>query len=667
MTNDCSGRVLVRGNNPTSVSQILLTDTSLSFWGGIEPETGRIIDTSHPKFGQFVSHKILCLPSGRGSCTASQVLLELILNNKAPKAIVLRDVDGLVCVGALVAQEIFDSDNVPDIIALGTDDYNTLLQQNPKYGLVTENGRFITSNDESIVKSVGTDVLQQEGSLNVTELTNEEREMLETATNDAERMALRVLIRYAKVIASSPSDTRYIDVARAHIDGCTYIGSGGLEFVQRLERAGGQVKIPTTLNSVSADRRQWQALGVPKERALASIAVGDAYLALGCDESSFTCAPYLLNDPPKLGQDIVWGESNAVVYANSVLGARTEKYADYIDICCALVGKVPADGVHLDENRRPRIVLDATELLNDLWQHSFDSHEDLELLFPVLGHFCGSLSDGEVPILLGFHEQWSEFVTTDHLKSFCAAFGTTGTSPLIHIAGITPEAKEQSVFDSLVHVCDRARRTVTMVDLRKTFDALDSSRDNGSEKVDLIALGNPHLSLTECEILDELVKREELHANTRIIACMSRALYSEAEALGFVPRLKEFGVEFVNDTCWCMLLDGPIIPPDPNAVIMTNSGKYAHYGPGLTGKTFRFGSLADCLMAAATGIYPQRRHRPDSTYPSWLSFNDNGRMGCNSQRRNYSTYHQNTFPSRVFRLRGQPRAALALLRLAIIR
>ena len=257
-------------------------------------------------------------------------------------------------------------------------------------------------------------------------------------------------------------DTGYIDVARAHIDGCTYIGPGGLEFVQRLEQAGGRVKIPTTLNSVSADRCQWQALGVPQERALASIAVGDAYLALGCDESSFTCAPYLLNDPPHLGQDIVWGESNAVVYANSVLGARTEKYADYLDICCALVGKVPADGVHLDQNRRPRIVLHATELLNDLWQHSFDSRNDLELLFPVLGHLCGSLSDGEVPILLGFHEQWPEFVTTDHLKSFCAAFGTTGTSPLIHIAGITPEAKEQSVVDSLVHACDRPSRTVTM-------------------------------------------------------------------------------------------------------------------------------------------------------------------------------------------------------------
>ena len=205
MTTDYSGRVLVRGNNATSASQILLSDTSLSFWGGIDPETGRIIDTSHPLFDQSVSHKILCLPSGRGSCTASQVLLELILNDKAPKAIVLRDVDGLVCVGALVAQEIFDSENVPDIISLGADGYHTLLQQNPEYGIVTENGNFTTSNDESDLKSVGKhDVLRHEASFDVNKLTNEEAEMIKTATNEAERMALRVLIRYAKVVASSP-------------------------------------------------------------------------------------------------------------------------------------------------------------------------------------------------------------------------------------------------------------------------------------------------------------------------------------------------------------------------------------------------------------------------------------------------------------------------------
>jgi predicted aconitase/predicted aconitase with swiveling domain len=628
MTSIHSGRVLVRGNSPTRASQILLTATSLSFWGGIEPETGKIVDASHPLFGQNVSDKILCLPSGRGSCTASQVLLELILKKKAPKAIVLRDLDGLVCVGALVAQEIFDSDNVPDILCLGSESYNRLLEQSPEYGRVTEDGDFIISNDMPTIESAANASLREEESFQLA-LTEQEQEMVEEASNEAERMALRVLIRYAKVISSSPEDTSYIDVAKAHIDGCTYIGPGGLEFVQKLRDAGGRVKIPTTLNSVSADRSQWQALGVPKDRALASIEVGNAYLGLGCD-SSFTCAPYLLKDPPQLGQDIVWGESNAVVYANSVLGARTEKYADYLDICCALVGKVPADGVHLSEKRKPRIVLDARDLLNDLWLHSSASRKDLELLFPVLGHLCGTLSDGEVPILLGFHEQWSEFVTSDHLKSFCAAFGTTGTSPLIHIAGITPEANEESAVNTLVDVCDRATRVVTMLDLQETFDALDSSTADNAEKIDLVALGNPHLSLTECEALNKLVEKEEKHASTRVMACISRALFSRAKTLGYVSKLEEFGIEFVNDTCWCMLLDGPVIPTNPTAVIMTNSGKYAHYGPGLTNREFRFGTMAECVTAAATGRYPRQQQ-------SLKRFMDSVTTGCNNQRRRYST------------------------------
>ena len=411
--------------------------------------------------------------------------------------------------------------------------------------------------------------------------------------------------------------------------------SGGLEFVEKLVQAGGKVAIPTTLNSVSADRSRWQALGVPSERALASIAVGDAYLALGC-QHSFTCAPYLLPNAPQLGQDIVWGESNAVVYANTVLGARTEKYADYLDICCAIVGKVPAAGVHLKENRRPHIVLDATGMLSTLWNDCAVSGKDIEVLFPTLGHLCGSLSDGHVPILLGFDKHWSEFVTRDHLKSFCAAYGTTGTSPLIHIAGITPEAKDPDMVEDMLANCDRPTRIVSMLDLQATFDALDSSGKDEAESVDLVALGNPHLSLTECKNLAELVtacQQETKSAKTRIMACMSASLYSQAHELGYVSGLESFGVEFVNDTCWCMLLDAPIIPPGSDSVILTNSGKYAHYGPGLTLKKFRFGSMAECIQAAATGRHPRSKQNLTNGHPSWLSRNSS--IGNVAQRRNY--------------------------------
>ena len=652
------GRFLVESTTESTPSPVLTTTVPLSFWGGIDEITGRVVDVSHPLHGTDIADCIFCLPSGRGSCTASQVLLELILNGKAPKAIVLRDVDGLLCVGALIAQEVFqktsvdiadDTDNkvnnkddigsnVPDIICLGTDSYNRLVEANPSVGVVTHDGNFVYGDTDTEVKEVleqangidghhsGKDGRHQgENGINsvydtTLQLTDEERSLIESSSTDAERMAWRVLIRYARVV----SGTDYIGIAKGHIDGCTYIGPGGLAFVQRLVAAGGRVSVPTTLNSVSADRQQWKELGVPTEYAENSIALGDAYLALGCTPS-FTCAPYLLDDPPSLGQDVCWGESNAVVFANSVLGARTEKYADYLDICAAIVGKTIATGVHLDEHREPQIVLDATKVLSEIQQRNKKDATLLDGLFPTLGHLCGTLSDGMVPILVGM-EDWKDIVSIEHLKAFCAAFGTTGTSPLIHIAGITPEACDATDIDQWLRSPKMRKVTVGWDDLRTTFESLDSSPNE--EQIDLIALGNPHLSITECQTLADLVDTDRNNQgeyndktryqtkaeSVRIIACMSRQL-KESVPAPVMMRLERFGVEFISDTCWCMLLDPPVIPTNHEATILTNSGKYAHYGPGLTNRKFRFGTMQECIDSAVTGTLMSRT---SATMPRWL-------------------------------------------------
>jgi predicted aconitase len=368
------------------------------------------------------------------------------MNDKAPRAIVLRDLDGLVCVGALVAQEMFEEippRSIPISLCLGTAAFNEMMHQveDDQYGLVTNFGTLVIgkSNQEILEQAnSGVAIKTITAITNVMVMTDEEQSMLEATSNVADRMALWVLMRYAHIVAY-PDPPKYVDIESSHIDGCTYIGPGGLKLAQRLAQAGGKVKVPTTLDSVSCDRQRWKHLGVPEAYARASLALGDAYLALGC-QPSFTCAPYLLlGDKSLEGKDLCWGESNAVVYANSVLGARTEKYADYLDICAALVGKTVQAGVHIEENRQPQIVLDATSVL----EHILSSHpkEEMDSLFPVLGHSCGTLSDGAVPLLLGL-DSWA--VTNDQLKAFCAAFGTTGTS-LIHVDGITPEARDASV------------------------------------------------------------------------------------------------------------------------------------------------------------------------------------------------------------------------------
>ena len=761
------------------IHEILYSNVSLSFWGGIDPQSGRVIDAHHPWYGQVVTDKILCFPSGRGSCTSSQVLLELILQRHAPMAIVLRDVDGLLAVGALVAHEVFgehkNNDNVaaapvpiPNLLWTGSHELglfqelqqivekiktrntttttttttikgNTMLLEDrksfppphpPCFGYITDEGYlYIGSTRESVLATLpdwdSSDISDNDNSghwmdpihpkLN---LSQDEEHMLQTCQTDAEAMALRVIFRYAQIMGmqdnhDGTTTTRrsYRSINSAHIDGCTYIGPGGLKFVQCLLEAGGQVKVPTTLNAVSADRQQWKHLGVPETYAHNSIALGNVYLNLGC-QPSFTCAPYLLNNnkddnnnnqttmtttttttisnnpttdmiqkkngngPPKLGQHICWGESNAVVFANSVLGARTAKYADYLDICCAIAGIVPETSVHLDQNRVPSIILDAEQLIQQLepfmrinkkQQQQQDNKEKQEVVvvegkddsvvvavddenydnvstsssswdafFPVLGHLCGTLSDGKVPLLKGL-EPWADRIRQDDLKAFCAAFGTTGTSPLIHIAGITPEAvnpttvqywKSQWKKMGWNQQGDNNNNNnnnnnmvrVTLPEIIETFHRLDRDHKQ-NPPIELIALGNPHLSVTECQqmaeyLLQQQQRRYKIFPNkknnkVRIMACMSRELYQQADEQGYIAPLLEFGMEFIHDTCWCMLLDPPVIPTTVHTATLTNSGKYAHYGPGLTNRLFRFASTTDCLEAATTGQVPTQR-------PLWM-------------------------------------------------
>jgi predicted aconitase with swiveling domain len=212
------GRFLVHGNEEQDVAPVLQSDVSLSFWGGIDPITGVVIDQSHPLHGISVSDTILCLPSGRGSCTASQVLLELILNKKAPKALIIRDRDGLICVGALIAQSVFPEAKVLDIIL--ADDYAGLLQAKPKYGQVLADGSLVMGASKAEVSKKAVDASQSLSRASAEyEMTEEEQAMLDAAQTEAEWRAAQCLIHYGHIVADTPT---YVDVEKAHIDG-TYL------------------------------------------------------------------------------------------------------------------------------------------------------------------------------------------------------------------------------------------------------------------------------------------------------------------------------------------------------------------------------------------------------------------------------------------------------------
>ena len=245
-------------------------------------------------------------------------------------------------------------------------------------------------------------------------------------------MAMGIVVSMAEALGAE----RLIDVASAHVDGCLYHGRASLDFAERLVSGGARVAIPTTLNVGSLDLLHPHRFRGDPELAERGRRLMDLYAAMGC-RPTWTCAPYqVAGVRPEFGQHVAWAESNAIVFANSVLGARTERYGDFIDICAAVTGRVPDAGLHRTENRGARILFSLVDVS--------ERPTDRDLLFPVLGHIVGSRTGVRVPVIDGLPPDTNE----DELKALGAAAASSGSVGLFHAVGVTPEA---ATLDAALH------------------------------------------------------------------------------------------------------------------------------------------------------------------------------------------------------------------------
>lgn len=551
----------------SATGKMLVCDTGLSFWGGVDPANGIIIDQHHPLHNQCVSGKLLALPSGRGSSSGSGVVLELLQNSVAPAAFVFKEPEDIITLGVLVSEVMFER-SIP-VCRISAEDFDLLTT-----------GDDAQLSDGTIKTCLHTTSHQETTGVKPTHsttlnLTNSDQQILNGKEGQAAQLAMQIVVRMAELQGAA----ELIDVEQAHIDACVYNGPSCLQFAQKLAALGGQVKIPTTLNSLSVDKRRWKQQGVCEEFGSPASQLGDAFLAIGA-QPSYTCAPYLLDTAPEFGQQIVWAESNAVTYANSIIGARTQKYPDFLDACIALTARAPAAGAHSDSGRIPDIKINISNV---------DENRIDDAFWPLLGYHIGMLCKNDIPIIYGLEDCTP---TTDDHKAFSAAFATTSSVPMYHIHAITPEA------DTAANSIPATIKPINVdtSDLLPSWKELNSATDNS---VDVICLGNPHFSATECTSLAALCKDRCKHPDVTIIVTLGRAVYEAALTGGAIKTLEAFGVQFINDTCWCMI-EEPIIPLDAK-VLMTNSGKYAHYGPGLVNRPMHFGSLAQCVDAACSG------------------------------------------------------------------
>jgi hypothetical protein len=370
-----------------------------------------------------------------------------------------------------------------------------------------------------------------------------------------------------------------LDISGAHIDSTVYIGEAGLEFAERLAGLGAKVAVPTTLNVSGLDEHHWQEWAVPSDWARQAHRQMVAYQSMGTIPT-WTCAPYQTEMRPSFGQQIAWGESNAIVFANSVLGARTERYPDLFDICCAITGRAPAMGLHLAEHRAGQLLFRLMNIPQQL-QQSDD-------FYPVLGHLIGKACLDKIPVI----DEMSFQPDEDQLKAFGAAAASSGGVAMFHMIGVTPEA---STFAEAFH----GNQPIETIDI--TMDMLRQSRreltHTDSNQLHMVVLGSPHFSLAEYKRLAPLLKGKRKHADVKFLVTSSRAMTQLAQKAGFLESLQAFGAQITVDTC---ILTSPMLPMEIQN-LMTNSAKFAYYTPGLLGRKISFGSLEDCVNSAVAG------------------------------------------------------------------
>jgi hypothetical protein len=412
-------------------------------------------------------------------------------------------------------------------------------------------------------------------------LTEADRRMLNGGDGPGVQLAMRIITRMA-AIQGAPT---LLDIEAAHIDSSLYMGQATLDFAERLVELGATVRVPSTLNVSGVDEAGWKNWAVPPEWAEQSLRQMQAYRAMGCIPT-WTCAPYQSEHRPHFGQQIAWGESNAIAFANSVIGARSERYPDLMDICAAITGRVPAVGLHLTEGRAGQVLVTLVDVPHEI--------QGSDIFYPVLGHILGQVSGDQNPVVLGLQVEPDE----DQLKSLGAAAASSGSVGLFHLVGITPEAP--TLEAALQGKEPGVSFEIGMPELRQALGELSTAE---GEQLDMVVLGSPHYSLAEFERLDALLDGRQKHPLVEFLVTSSRAMCMLAERAGHLDALRSFGGQVTVDTC---ILTTPMLPENIK-LLMTNSAKYAYYAPGLLGTQVVFGSLEDCINSAAAGSIMRER------------------------------------------------------------
>ncbi|MBT8039584.1 MAG: DUF521 domain-containing protein [Xanthomonadales bacterium] len=389
--------------------------------------------------------------------------------------------------------------------------------------------------------------------------------------------AMDLLLRYGEVLGAEC----FIDIVSAHIDSCLYHGASGLDFVRSLLDDHRQVRVPTTLNVAAFDLDHPERSDVPAETFAIQQEMVKGYLELGC-LPTMTCAPYQRSRRPGLGQHVAWAESNAIVFANSVLGARTDRYGDFTDICAALTGRVPLAGLHCGQNRHATLIIEVPS--------PGRCRMERDLYFASVGYLLGEHAASRVAAIVGAPGDSTE----DELKALGAAAASSGAVALFHLVGVTPEAAD---LDEAMggRSTSPEHCVISASEVRGVPRRLCAAREGAP--VAAMCVGTPHFSLDEFRRLAGMVAGRHAAPGVRVLVSTSREVRAEAEVAPWFEAIDAFGIEIIMDTCTYLL---PARMPAAG-VVVTNSAKWAHYAPATIDRRPVLMSLERCVRCAEKG------------------------------------------------------------------
>ncbi|WP_077002418.1 aconitase X catalytic domain-containing protein [Variovorax sp. KK3] len=410
-------------------------------------------------------------------------------------------------------------------------------------------------------------------------LTDEETAMLDGDKGPAVQKAMQILV----ALGESFGAERLVAINNVHMAGSSVLVAeeAGTRFVEDIRKQGGKFITRVTTNPTAVDPVKWKEIGIPESDSILQTRLTDAYAGMGANSCN-TCIPYLVGNSPRFGEHMAWGESSAVVFANSVCGARTNREGGPSGLASALTGRTPEYGFHLKQNRYGKLLIKVETTLRDMTDYG------------TLGYFTGRIAGQDTPVFTGIPGA----PTLEELKALSAALASSGSVSMFHAVGVTPEAPSlEEAFGGR-----EPEKVLVFGDAEKAAAEAALNREP-SDHVDWILVGCPNASVQELREVAEALEGKKVHPDVALWVTTAGAMYAMAERNGYIRTIEEAGGVVVRETCPFLARSRVIAPAKGYKTLTTNSAKMAFYAPGQFGLPTHYGNLERVMKAAVSGVW----------------------------------------------------------------